>query len=79
MAAAELDKAALKGALKEALAETLQEQRDLLHDVFVEVLEEFAMAEAIRDGQQTRKVPRTAVSRSLRVMTTMNQQGVPLP
>ena len=31
---------ALKQALKEALVETLHEQRDLLHEVFAEVLED---------------------------------------
>jgi hypothetical protein len=51
--------------LKEALAETLQEQCELLHDVFAEVLEDIALAEAIREGQQTEQVAREEIFRSL--------------
>ena len=51
----------LKQALKEALAETLHEQRELLHEVFAEVLEDFALAEAIREGRQTEHVERDEV------------------
>jgi len=51
----------LKQAFKEALAEALHEQRDLLHEVFAEVLEDFAFAEAIRDGRQTECVERDEV------------------
>lgn len=47
------DNEALKEVLKEALIETLHEQRGLLHEVFAEVLEDFALAEAIREGRQT--------------------------
>jgi hypothetical protein len=60
------DQAALKQVLKEALRETLQEQRDLLHEVFTEVLEEFALAEAIRQGQETKIASREEVFRVLR-------------
>ncbi|MCA1687238.1 MAG: hypothetical protein LC714_01255 [Actinobacteria bacterium] len=51
----------LKQALKEALTETLHEQRELLHEVFAEVLEDFALAEAIREGRQTERVERDEV------------------
>jgi hypothetical protein len=57
---------ALKRALKEALVETLQEQRELLHDVFTEVLEEFALAEAIREGRKTKIATRDEVFDILR-------------
>jgi hypothetical protein len=56
----------LKRALKEALAETLHEQRELLHDVFAEVLEDFALADAVRDGQRTKMASRAEVFRVLR-------------
>jgi len=52
---------AIKQAFKEALAETLHEQRDLLHEVFAEVLEDFAFAEAIREGRQSERVQRDEV------------------
>ncbi len=49
---------ATKQALKEALAETMHEQRELLHEVFAEVLEDFALAEAVREGRQTEHADR---------------------
>jgi hypothetical protein len=48
-------------AMKQALKETLHEQRGLLHEVFAEVLEDFALAEAIREGRQTERVERDEV------------------
>ena len=44
---------AFKQILKEAPGETLEEQRGLLRDVFAEVLEDFALAEAVRKGRET--------------------------
>jgi hypothetical protein len=58
--------AELKNALKEALAETLNEQRGLFHEIFAEVLEDFAMAEAIREGKKTPVVSRSVIDRLLR-------------
>jgi predicted DNA-binding protein len=52
---------ALKEAFKEALAETLHKQRGLLREDFVEELEDFAFAEAIREGQQTGRIERGAI------------------
>ena len=51
--------------LKEALAETLHEQRDLLHEIFAEVLEDMALAEAIREGRQTERIERDEVFKVL--------------
>lgn len=51
----------MKQVLKEALTETLHEQRELLHEVFAEVLEDFAFAEAIREGSHTERVERDEV------------------
>jgi len=53
----------LKQAVKDAVAESLREHRDLLHDVFTEVLEDIALAEAIREGRQTGFVDREEVIR----------------
>lgn len=60
------NKDALKQVLKEALVETFQEQRDMFRDVFAEALEDFALAEAIREGRKTRKASREDVFRILR-------------
>ena len=51
----------LKQAMKEAIAETLHEEREFLHEVFAEVLEDFALAEAIREGRETKVVERDEV------------------
>jgi len=51
----------LKRALKEALVETLQEQRELVQDVLAEVLEDFALAKAIRQGKKTKTATRDEV------------------
>lgn len=61
MSQADPNNEAMKQALKEALTETLHEQRQLLHEVFAEVLEDFALAEAIREGRQTERVERDEV------------------
>ena len=61
MAQTNLNQSALKRALKEALVETLQEHRDLLHEVFTEMLEDFALTEAIREGQKTKSATRDEV------------------
>lgn len=53
----------LKHVLKVAMVETLQEQRELFHEVFAEVLEEFALAEAIGEGKRTARVSRSEVFR----------------
>ncbi len=52
---------AMKQALKEALAEALHEQCELLHEIFAEVLEDFALTEAIREGRQTERIERVEV------------------
>lgn len=65
MARTGLDNEALKEALKEALVETLHEQRGLLHEVFAEVLEDIALAEAIREGRQTDRVEHKEVFSAL--------------
>lgn len=61
MTTTELRSPDFKKVLKEALAETLHEQRDLLHEIFAEVVEDMALAEAIRQGQETEPVSRQAI------------------
>ena len=61
MAPINLDQGALKKVLKEAVVEALHQERELIHEVFAEVLEDFALAEAIREGQKTKKTNRSQV------------------
>ena len=55
------DKNQLKEVFKQAFAELLQERRDLLYDVFTEVLEDIALANAIKEGEETEIVSREQV------------------
>ena len=54
-----------KKVLKEALVETLHEQREFLHEIFAEVMEDYALADAIREGRQTDEIPREEIDRIL--------------
>lgn len=65
MAQTELNESTLKKLFKEALTETFQEQRELLHQLFAEAMEDVALEEAIREGQQTETVPREAIFKNL--------------
>ena len=59
------DKNQLKEVFKQAFAELLQERRDLLYDVFTEVLEDIALANAIKEGEETEVVSREQVIKIL--------------
>jgi hypothetical protein len=61
MTQVETSQETLKQAMKEALAETLIEQREYLLEVLAQVLEDFALAEAIRQGRETKFVERDEV------------------
>ena len=65
MAQTELNESTLKKLFKEALTETFQEQRELLHQLFAEAMEDVALEEAIREGRQTETVPRETIFRTL--------------
>ncbi|HLL48489.1 MAG TPA: hypothetical protein VK399_17435 [Longimicrobiaceae bacterium] len=53
----------LKDALKVALVEVLEERPDLLRDVLAEVMEDIALARAIREGEASGLVPREEIFR----------------
>ena len=55
------DENKLKEVFKQAFAELLQERRDLLYDVFAEVLEDIGLANAIKEGENTEIVDRDQV------------------
>lgn len=59
------DKNQLKEVFKQAFAELLQEQRDLLYDVLTEVLEDIALVNAIKEGEETEIVSRKQVFKIL--------------
>lgn len=51
--------------LRQAVADALEDRRDLLHEVLTEVLEDIALAEAIRAGRETNRVDRVTVFAAL--------------
>ncbi len=59
------DKNQLKEVFKQAFAELLQKRRDMLYDVFTEVLEDIALANAIKEGEETEVVSRKQVFKIL--------------
>ncbi len=60
-----LDDAHIKELFKQALLETLVEQKDLFSELFAEVLEDFALMEAIKEGEKSDSVSRDEVFRML--------------
>jgi hypothetical protein len=65
MATVSVEQTKLKTAMKEALIEVLQERSELVRDIFVEALEDMAMVNAIKAGENTKSVSRTQVMRAL--------------
>ena len=51
----------LKQAVKEAVVASLNENRDLFREIVAEALEDFALAEAIKGGEETDEVSRDRI------------------
>lgn len=58
---ASLSETQVKELLKQAFVELLEERRDLLYDLFAEVIEDFALARAIEQGESTESVSKEEV------------------
>jgi hypothetical protein len=58
-----LDPELIKKTFKDALVEVLHEERDALREVLTEIVEDTALANAIREGQRSEPVRRDAVFR----------------
>ena len=61
-----LTEESLKQACKEAVVEVLSEHGELLRNVFLEAIEDFALARAIREGQQSEACSRDEIVDVLR-------------
>ncbi len=61
MAYTTLDETQIKELFKQALEELLQERKDLLYELFTEIIEDFGLLRAIREGEDTAIVPREEV------------------
>jgi len=60
-----LNQKTLKQMLKEALVETFHEERDFLYEVVADVMEDFALTEAIHEGRKTKLVDRSEILKLL--------------
>ena len=60
-----LDEGRIKELMKQAVLEVLKERRDLIYDVFAEVIEDLALANAIKEGESTESVTREEVFKTL--------------
>jgi spore coat polysaccharide biosynthesis protein SpsF (cytidylyltransferase family) len=65
MAPISLDEARVKELFKQAILELFQERRDLLYDLFVDVLEDLALVNAIKEGESGETVSRAETMRIL--------------
>lgn len=61
MSQVSLDEERVKELFKQALLELLQEEKDLLYDLFAEAVEDFALTQAIKEGESTERVSREDV------------------
>ncbi len=55
------DNTALKEVFKDAIREIVFENKELLHDILVEVMEDVALIHAIEEGRQSPSVERQAI------------------
>jgi spore coat polysaccharide biosynthesis protein SpsF (cytidylyltransferase family) len=65
MSSVTLDERQIKDLFKQAVLELFRERRDLLYDLLAEVIEDFALANAIRQGESTEMTSRAEVLRIL--------------
>lgn len=47
--------------MKEAIFEALNDQKELIYDIMSEVMEDVALARAIKDGESTETVPKERI------------------
>jgi len=59
-----LDEGQIKESVKQALVDLLRERKDLLYELIGEIVKDYALARAIKEGEQTPKVSREKVLRT---------------
>lgn len=60
-----LDDKHMKELIKQALLELFQERRDLFYDLFEELIEDVGLANAMREGENSKIVSEKEVMRAL--------------
>jgi len=63
MAHTGLDETQIKELFRQALVELLQERKDLFYELAAEIVEDFALLRAIKEGEETATVGREKVFR----------------
>ncbi len=61
MAYTTLDETQIKGLFKQAFEELLQERKDLFYELIAEIIEDFGLLRAIKEGEDTAAVDREEV------------------
>ena len=56
-----IDDIKIKNLFKQAVIEAIEEKKDLVHDLFMEVIEDIALLRAIEEGETTDRVSRDEV------------------
>ena len=65
MSAVLVEEGRIKDLLKQAILELVQEKPDVLYDLFAQVVEDLALANAIKKGEATEGVSKAEVLRAL--------------
>ncbi len=65
MSSTAIDENQLKDIFKQALVELLEERKDLLYDLFAEIIEDFALVNAIKEGESEEPASREEVFKIL--------------
>ncbi|MFQ5630328.1 MAG: hypothetical protein ACE5I1_16275 [bacterium] len=56
-----IDNAQLKKIFKEAMLEVLEERKEFFYELLAEVVEDFALAKAIKEGEKTKSISRSEI------------------
>jgi len=56
-----IDDNKIKNLFKQAIIEAIEEKRDVVHDLFMEAMEDIAMVRAIEEGESTDSVSRDEI------------------
>ena len=65
MGGASVEDGRIKELFKQALLEVLQERRDLIYDLFAEVMEDLALNKAIQEGESSEQVTKDEVLKAI--------------
>ncbi len=60
-----IDDVKIKNLFKQAIIEAIEEKQDIVHDLFMDALEDIAMLRAIEEGETTESVSREEIFKIL--------------